>query len=590
MPNITNDEVDVVIVGLGWAGSIMAIELAKEGLKVRALERGPDRPPEDFAYPKPADQYAYNTRNKVFATPREAALTVRYTREETALPTRKWGAFAPGTGVGGSGLHWTGVLIRPTPTDLKLKTYADKAYKKGQLDADMRIKDFPFTWDEIEPHFDFFDKVCGLSGNTGNLRGELQPGGDPFEGPRSSPYPLPALKDTLNNSMFKDVATKLGYHPFPNPSANVSQAWTNPYGAQLAPCNYCGYCSKYPCLNYSKASPQTTILDVVKRMPNFDYKVNANVIRVDLHADKKTAKGVTYIDEHQREVFQPAKIVILSSFQFANVRLMLLSGIGKPYDPISETGTIGRNYAFLSNGGATLFFKDKHFNPFATAGATGEMFNDISPGNFEDGPKLGFIGGAKIHSSQATGTPIGAALPPGTPQWGKGWKEGMVDWYGHSMGVSITTTCMSYRGHYLDLDPNYKDPWGQPLLRMTFNWRENELKLQRYLRDIVLKISGELKPDAISENFLKMDANWDITKYVSTHNVGGAVMGTSPHDSALNRYLQSWDVHNVFVPGGNAFPQNFQANPTATIGAITLFAAEAIKKHYLKNPGPLVQA
>ncbi|MBO9689427.1 MAG: GMC family oxidoreductase [Mitsuaria chitosanitabida] len=590
MANITNDEVDVVIVGLGWAGSLMAIELAQAGLKVRALERGPDRPPSDFAYPKPADQYAYATRNKVFATPKEAALTVRYDSSETALPTRKWGAFAPGTGVGGSGLHWTGVLIRPTPTDIKLKTYADQAYGKGKLDPEMRIKDFPFTWDEIEPHFDFFDKVCGLSGTTGNLGGKIQPGGDPFEGPRSSPYPLPALHDTLNCSMFADTARKLGYHPFPNPSANVSRAWTNPYGAQLAPCNYCGYCSKYPCLNYSKASPQTTILDVVKRMPNFDYKVNANVIRVDLHADKKTAKGVTYVDERGNQVFQPAKIVILSSFQFANVRLMLLSGIGKPYDPVTETGTIGRNYAFLSNGGATLFFKDKHFNPFATAGATGEMFNDISPGNFDDGIKLGFIGGAKIHSSQATGAPIGAALPKGTPQWGKGWKEGMVDWYGRSMGVSITTTCMSYRGHFLDLDPTYKDPWGMPLLRMTFDWRQNELKLQRYLRDIVLRIAKELGPDAINENFLALDAHWDITKYVSTHNVGGAIMGASPRDSALNKYLQSWDVHNVFVPGGNAFPQNFQANPTATIGAITLMAAKAIKEQYLKNPGPLVQA
>jgi gluconate 2-dehydrogenase alpha chain len=217
------------------------------------------------------------------------------------------------------------------------------------------------------------------------------------------------------------------------------------------------------------------------------------------------------------------------------------------------------------------------------------MFNDISPGNF-DGPGLGFIGGAKIHSSQASGAPIGTALPPGTPGWGKGWKEGMVDWYGRAMKVSISTSCMAYRGHYLDLDPNYKDPWGQPLLRMTFDWRQNELKLQRHLRGIVLDIAKELKPDAMSEHFLGLDSHWDITQYVSTHNVGGAIMGTSPRDSALNRYTQSWDVHNVFVPGGNAFPQNFQANPTALIGAITLFAAEAIKQQYLKNPGPLVQA
>ncbi|WP_069264085.1 GMC family oxidoreductase [Paraburkholderia nodosa] len=589
MAKITHDAVDVVVVGLGWAGSLMSMELAQAGLKVRALERGEDRSNSDFAYPKPADQYAYAVRNKVMVTPRDGALTVRHSANDTALPTRKWGAFVPGTGVGGSGLHWTGVLIRPTPTDLKLKTYAEKAYKPGQLEAGMQVQDFPFTWDEIEPYYDFFEKVCGLSGNTGNLRGKVMEGGDPFEGPRSNPFPLPALKDTLNTSMFAATARKMGYHPFPNPSANVSRAWTNPYGCQIAPCNYCGFCSKYPCLNFSKASPQTAVLDALKRMENFSYRVKANVLRVDLHPDGKTAKGVTYADEHGNEVFQPAKIVVLAGFQFVNVRLMLLSGIGKPYDPVSGKGVVGRNYAFLSNGGATLFFKDKNFNPFATAGATGQMFNDVSPGNF-DGPSLGILGGAKIHSSQSSGAPIGTSLPHGTPAWGQGWKEGMQDWYGHSMKISITTSCMSYRDHYVDLDPNYRDPWGQPLLRITFDWKQNELKLQQYLRKIVLDITKEMKPDSYTEGFLSLDSHWDITKYVSTHNVGGAVMGDSPDRSALNRYLQSWDVHNVFVPGGNAFPQNFQANPTATIGALTLFAARAIKDHYLKNPGPLVQA
>ncbi|MCR1568653.1 GMC family oxidoreductase [Mixta sp.] len=588
MAQLNKKEVDVVVVGLGWAGSLMSIELAMAGLTVRALEKGPERDYAEFAYPKPADEYAYAVRNKVMTTPAESAVTVRYNMDQTALPTRKWGAFVPGGGVGGSGLHWTGVLIRPTPTDLKLKTYADQAYKPGILAEEMRIMDFPFTWDEIEPYFDKFERICGQSGNTGNLRGKILEGGDPFEGPRSNPYPLPALEDTLNNAMFAEAAKKLGYHPFPNPSAAVSRAWTNPYGNQIAPCNYCGYCSKYPCLNYSKASPQTAVMDALKRMDSFSYEVNANVLKVVLHDDKKTAKGVIYIDEQGNECFQPAKIVVLSSFQLYNVHLMLLSGIGKPYNPITEEGVVGRNYAFLSNGGATLFFKDKNFNPFATSGPTGQMFNDISPGNF-DGPGLGFIGGAKIHSSQATGTPIGTSLPKGTPSWGMGWKEGLEEWYGHSMKISITTTCMSYRDIYLDLDPNYTNEHGQPLLRMTFNWKQNELKLQQYLKGIVGDIAKELNPDSMSMSFLPMDAQFDLTKYVSTHNVGGAVMGDNPKTSALNRYLQSWDVHNVFVPGGNAFPQNFQANPTDTIGAITLMAAQAIKEQYLKNPGPLVQ-
>lgn len=586
---IVKDPVDAVIVGLGWAGSIMSIELAKAGLKVRALENGPERTNAEHIYPKPADQLAYSIRQKVFATTRQQSVTVRHNTDQTALPTRAWAAFKPGDGVGGAGVHWTGVLIRPTPTDLKLKTYADQAYPAGVLQEDMQIQDFPFTWEEMEPYMDFFDKVCGASGQTGNLNGKILPGGDPFEGPRSNPFPLPPLKDTLNTSMFAEVAKRMGYHPFPNPSAAASGAHTNPYGVQIAPCNYCGFCSDYYCLNYSKASPQTTILDAVKRMPNFSYEVNAHVTRVDLHEDRKTAKGVTYVNEQGEEVFQPASIVILAAFQLANVRLMLTSGIGTPYDPNTGEGVIGRNYAFLSNGNATLFYKDKNFNPFASAGPTGQMCNDFSPGNFDAVP-YGFIGGAKLHSSQAGGAPIGAALPAGTPAWGAGWKKGMKDWYGRSMRVSITTTCMSYRGNYLDLDPTYKDPYGMPLLRMTFDWKQNELKLQQFLRQKVLEITKELKPDSYTESFLRPDAHWDTRSYISTHNVGGAVMGETPVDSALNRYMQSWDVHNVFVPGGNAFPQNFQANPTSLIGAMAVWSARKIVDSYVKNPGPLVQA
>jgi gluconate 2-dehydrogenase alpha chain len=78
--------------------------------------------------------------------------------------------------------------------------------------------------------------------------------------------------------------------------------------------------------------------------------------------------------------------------------------------------------------------------------------------------------------------------------------------------------------------------------------------------------------------------------YQTTHTCGGAIMGTDPKTSALNRYLQSWDVHNLFVTGATNFPQNAGYNPTGTIGALTYWSLDAIHKQYLKNPGPLVHA
>jgi gluconate 2-dehydrogenase alpha chain len=58
--------------------------------------------------------------------------------------------------------------------------------------------------------------------------------------------------------------------------------------------------------------------------------------------------------------------------------------------------------------------------------------------------------------------------------------------------------------------------------------------------------------------------------------------------SAVNPYLQSWDVHNLFVIGSSNFQQNSSYNPTGTIGALALRAADAVRNQYLKNPGPLV--
>lgn len=587
---IENDPVDVVVVGLGWTGSIMSMELAQAGLKVRALERGGERRNDDFAYPKPADELANANRHKLMQSPRQAGFTVRHNAQETALPMRVLGSFRLGDGVGGAGLHWTAQLIRPRPTDLKLKTFIDENYKPGSLQEDLQIQDYPVTWDELEPHFDMFDKVCGLSGDTGNLKGEILPDGDPFEGARSSPFPLPRLEDTLQSAMFRKAAKEMGYHPFSNPSAAVSKAYTNPYGQQIAPCNYCGFCSFYACLNYSKASPQTTILDALRRKKNFDYKTHANVIRVDLHPDGKTARGVTYIDGKGNEVFQPAGIVILGSFSLNNVRLMLLSKIGTPYDPATGEGVVGRNYAFQLGSGYTLFYDKLDFNPFVTAGPTGVMINDFSPGTY-DASSLGFVGGAKIHSSQATGTPIGTAMKSGSPHWGKGFNKALKDSYGHSMGVKMTISNVSQRGNYLDLDPTYKDPYGLPMLRVTYDIPENDIKLAVYLQEKALGIVKQLKPDSYSGGLLKEGSKFSFSPgYVSTHNVGGAVMGDDPKTSAVNKYLQSWDVHNVFVPSGSAFPQNFHANPTAMIAALAYFCATAIREKYIHNPGPLVQA
>ncbi|MDI6958855.1 GMC oxidoreductase, partial [Pantoea sp. Pa-EAmG] len=97
-------------------------------------------------------------------------------------------------------------------------------------------------------------------------------------------------------------------------------------------------------------------------------------------------------------------------------------------------------------------------------------------------------------------------------------------------------------------------------------------------------------PDSYDMCFKNLSTHYDVRPYQSTHTTGGAIMGDSPATSVVNKYLQCWDVSNVFVAGASCFPQNHAYNPTGIVGATTLFSANAIKTIYLKNPGPMVPA
>ncbi|HMN57975.1 MAG TPA: GMC family oxidoreductase [Ottowia sp.] len=580
---------DAVIVGLGWMGSILGMELAEAGLNVLALERGEDRDTvPDFAYPKMIDELKYGIRLKLTEPPSHSTLTIRRSLQETALPYRVLGSFLPGNGVGGAGVHWNGHTWRALPEELRLRSYVTEKFGAKVIDEGMTIEDWGVSYDELEPHFDRFEYVCGISGQAGNLGGQTQAGGNPFEGPRKRGFPLPPLPTLLNGKMFGDAAKAMGYHPFPLPSANLSDTWTNEYGMQLGPCNFCGFCERFGCINYSKSAPQTCILGALKHKPNFSYRTHAEVIRVELAADKKTATGVTYVDEKGEEVFQPADLVILAAYQFYNVHLLLLSGIGKPYVAETGEGVVGKNYAYQMTGGTSMFFKGVHFNPFVGAGSSAIVIDDYAVNQIDFG-REGFIGGSYINSGQFNGRPIASMpLPPGTPGWGAGWKQGVKDWYGHSMSIASHGSVMSYRDCYLDLDPTYRNRHGQPMLRMTFDWKPNDIRMTQFMRGKIEAIAQSMNPTHWASGYKGEGAHYDVRPYQTTHNVGGAIMGTDPGRSAVNRYLQTWDVHNVFVMGASAFPQNLQYNPTGTVGALAYWSARAIRQDYLKNPRPLV--
>ena len=584
---------DVVIVGLGWTGSILAYELAREGLRVVAIERGPWRDTAtDFPPSFAQDELRYRIRHELFLRPAQTSLTFRNNKDQTALPVRSWGAFMLGNGVGGGGLHWNAETWRFLPSDFTLRSHMTQRYGAGFVPPDMTIQDWGVTYDDLEPHYDRFEYLCGTSGTAGNLKGQIQPGGNPFEGPRARPYPTPAQKQPFSHALFAKAAAELGYKPFPQPSGNLSQAYTNPLGVKMGPCTYCGFCEWFGCANYSKASPQTTILPALLQQSNFTARTECEVTRVNLDKSGKHATGVTFVDTSGEEWEQPADIVILCAFQLFNVQLLMLSGVGRIYNPNTGDGQIGRNFSHQTISTAIGFFdKDKfNFNPFIASGSIGMCIDEFNGDNFDHGPH-GFVGGGYMGQVQSNGRPIETIpVPPGTPAWGAKWKQAVRDNYLSTVdaGTGVHGSCQSYRSNHLDLDPTYKDRLGRPLLRMTMDLPENELKMSAFLTDRYAEIIKAMGAREVQKK--PRQGPYDVTQYQTSHLCGGAIMGANPKESALNKYLQSWDVPNLFVQGASAFPQNAGYNPTDTVGALAFWSAAAIRSRYLKNPGPLVDA
>jgi gluconate 2-dehydrogenase alpha chain len=269
-----------------------------------------------------------------------------------------------------------------------------------------------------------------------------------------------------------------------------------------------------------------------------------------------------------------------------------MSGIGKPYDPVANEGVIGRNFTHQTISDVIGFFdKDKfNFNPFIASGSIGMCIDEFNGDNFDHG-LLGFVGGGYMGQVQTNGRPIQTNhVPPGTPSWGAKWKSAVRDNYLSTVtpGTGVHGSFYSYRDVYLDLDPLYKDRFGRPLVRITIDFHDNEVKQNAYLTDKFAEIIKAMGAKEVVKQYRK--APYDVTEYQTTHLCGGAIMGTDPSTSALNRYLQSWDVPNLFVMGASAFPQNAGYNPTGTVAALAYWSAEAIRTQYLKNPGPLVHA
>jgi gluconate 2-dehydrogenase alpha chain len=457
------------------------------------------------------------------------------------------------------------------------------------LPAGNRIQDWPITYDDLEPFYDAWEYDVGVSGKAGNIKGKKIEGGNVFEGQRSREYPLPPLVSSLTAEKFTKAATDLGYHPFPQPAGILSQDYKDLAGNPRGSCLYCGHCTRYGCMVGAKASALVTHIPAALDTGKYEIRTGCYVYRVETD-DTGMATGVHYIDAAGREQFQPAEIVILSAYTLTNVKLLLLSRSDAHADGVgNDWGLVGKNYTYqLGGGGSRGVFPGERLNQFMGNSCVQSLIHDFEADNF-DHKDLDFLGGGGISSGGGERTPISTAgsVPTASGKtWGADWKQALRDTWDSVVSVGILGESLPYEDQFLDLDPTYRDRFGFPLLRLTFDWHENDYNLIRYLSPKMREILERMGAKNIVTQ--KELTPYSIAPYQATHCTGGAIMGSDPESSVTNKYGQVWDTPNVFVTGAALFPQNPGMNPTETLCALAYLAGDGIINKYLKDPGKII--
>ncbi|WP_436046376.1 GMC family oxidoreductase [Variovorax paradoxus] len=492
-------------------------------------------------------------------------------------------AFLPGEGMGGAANHWNGQTWRWAEYDPALRTRLESRYGKAAIPREMMVQDWGISYAEMEPYHDLFEQLFGIAGQAGNVGGRLIDGGNPFEAPRQRDFPQPPLEILESGRIFKAAAQSLGYKPFPLPAANSPRAYTNPDGASLAPCQYCGHCERFFCEANAKASPAVLLYPLLRKQRNFEIRLHSQVTGLvyDKHARRVTA--VQFIDLQTAQMYeQPADVVVLSGFTMTNTKLLLTSGIGRPYDPKTGKGVVGKNFCYQVMSSVPVFFKDRFINPFMASGASQMVVDEFNGDNF-DHAGLGFFGGGYIYSNMTNGRPINARLhPAGTPRWGSAWKQANADWYAHAFNVAVHGSNYPHSQNYLDLDPTYRDAYGSPLLRMTFNFHENDHRMSEYVTNKAAGIARAMGATTVGAAQPRR-GDFDARQYQTTHTTGGTVMGADPSTSVVSPHLQHWDAQNLFVVGASVYAHNAGYNPTGPLAALALRLGDDLVR-YARQP------
>ena len=546
----TSTEVDFVVIGSGAAGGIMAKQLSTAGFSVVALEQG--------GWGKYGREQEYNKdewlqrniseEDRLMSDPKKQPNTFRRTDKDKAVK----GSHSYGCVVGGGTVTYGGSSWRHLPYEFREASY-DQTIPSGT-----GMADWPITYEEIEPYYTQAEWEMGISGRRVN---------SPFLAPMTKDYPVPPVPLKSSGALMTTAASKLGLTFVPGPLAIISQRYMG-----RDACVNCGICSGYGCQVRARSSSAVTMWPIALKTGRCELRVRSYVREITVDNSGR-ATGVVYFDAQKREVRQRAKAVILSANASESARLLLLSKSARFPDGLANSNGVVGKYVMFGNGANAHALFEHPLNEYMGV-ISGGAIVDYVPSD----PKRGFYGGGRM-TARGYQTPLDLGLnglSPEAPRWGAGYKKALREEANHRMTVSCFVTQLPLETNRVDLDPDVKDEWGLPAMRITSKAHPDDLKAIEFFRQKsveILEAAGAKKvwssPGGESRG--------------GAHNRGTCRMGNDPKTSVVDKYHRAHDVPNLYIVDGSNFVSGGRNHPTMTIQALAFRAADHLVKSAKKG-------